>query len=59
MRSTDAKADVVYRATTSDDGEYEIEGLPPGDYRLRADEDISRAIAIAGDFVLNMEIPLV
>jgi hypothetical protein len=59
MRSTDAKADVVYRATTSEDGEYEIEGLPPGDYRLRADEDVSRAVAIAGDFVLNIDIPLV
>jgi hypothetical protein len=59
MRSTDTKADVLYRANTSEDGEYEIEGLPPGDYRLRADEDISRAIAIAGDTELNIDIPSV
>ena len=33
----------LYRAVASADGQYEIEGLPPGEYRLRADEDISRA----------------
>jgi hypothetical protein len=59
MRPTDAKTDVLYRASTSAEGEYEIEGLPPGDYRLRADEDISRAITIAGDLVLNIDIPAV
>jgi carboxypeptidase family protein len=59
MRSTDAKADVVYRATTSEEGEYEIEGVPPGEYRLRADEDISRVVAIAGDAVMNIDIPSV
>jgi len=50
---------MLYRASTSQDGQYEIEGLPPGDYRLRATDDISRAITIAGDAVLNIEIPLV
>ncbi len=49
----------LYRASTSADGQYEIEGLPPGDYRMRADEDISRAITMAGDAVLNIDIPLV
>ncbi len=59
MRPTGAKDDMRYRATTSEEGEYEIEGLPPGDYRLRADEDISRAVTIAGDAVLNIDIPSV
>jgi protocatechuate 3,4-dioxygenase beta subunit len=59
MGPVDTKADILYRATTSEDGEYEIEGLPPGDYRLRAAEDISRAITIAGDAVLNIDIPAV
>jgi len=59
MRPADPKADMLYRASTSEDGQYEIEGLPPGDYRLRATDDISRAITIAGDAVLNIEIPLV
>jgi hypothetical protein len=31
--------------------------LPSGDYRVRADEDISRTITIAGDAVLNIDIP--
>ena len=55
----DRKNDLLYRASTSEDGEYEIEGLAPGDYRLRADEDISRPVTIAGDAVLNIEIPSV
>jgi hypothetical protein len=59
MRPVDNESDALYRATTSADGQYEIEGVPPGDYRLRADEDISRAITIAGDAVLNIDIPLV
>ena len=57
MSPVDNKSDVLYRARTSDDGQYQIEGLPLGDYRLRADEDISRAIIIAGDAVLNIDIP--
>lgn len=57
MSPVDNKADVLYRAMTAADGHYEIAPLPPGDYRLRADEDISRAITIADDTVLNIDIP--
>lgn len=59
MRPAEAKDDMLYRTNAAEDGLYEIEGLPPGDYRLRADEDISRAITIAGDTVLNIDIPAV
>jgi hypothetical protein len=59
MRATNAKDDMFYRDTTAEDGQYVIDGLPPGDYRLRADEDISRAITIAGDAILNIDIPSV
>jgi protocatechuate 3,4-dioxygenase beta subunit len=58
MAPVDNKSDVLYRARTSEDGQYEVEALPAGDYRLRADEDISRAITIAGDAVLNIDISL-
>ena len=58
MTPVENKSNVLYRARTSADGQYEIEALPPGDYRLRADEDISRTIAIAGDAVLNIDIPV-
>lgn len=59
MRPVENKSDTLYRSSTSADGQYEIEGLPPGDYFLRADEDISRRITIAGDAVLNIDMPLV
>jgi hypothetical protein len=59
MRRIDSRSDVLYRARTSEEGLYEIEGLPPGDYRMRADEDISRVITMAGDAVLNIDIPSV
>ncbi|HEY7641100.1 MAG TPA: carboxypeptidase-like regulatory domain-containing protein [Steroidobacteraceae bacterium] len=59
MNSADPHADTGYRATTSAEGQYEIEGLLPGEYRLQAEEDIVRSITIAGDAVLNIEIPLV
>lgn len=59
MQLADNRSGILYRAVTSAEGQYEIEGLPPGEYRLRADEDISRVIAIAGDAVLNIDIPLV
>jgi hypothetical protein len=59
MRPTDANAEMLYRTSTSAEGDYEIEGLPPGDYRLRADDDISRAVTIAGDLVVNIDIPAV
>lgn len=58
MVPVDNKSDVLYRASTSEDGQYEIEPLPPGDYRVRAAEDISRTITIAGDAVLNIDIPM-
>jgi Carboxypeptidase regulatory-like domain len=51
------KSDVLYHAMTSEDGQYQLEPLSPGDYRLRADEDISRTLTIAGDAVLNIDIP--
>ncbi len=59
MSPVDNKSDTLYRVRTAEDGHYEIEGLPSGDYRLRADEDISRAVTIAGDAVLNIDIPSV
>ena len=59
MRPAGPKVDSGYSATTSADGQYEIEGLPSGEYRLQADNDIVRSIAIAGDTVLNIEIPSV
>ena len=54
-----ARSGALYRAMTSEEGRYEIEGVPPGDYRIRADEDISRPITMAGDAVLDIDIPLV
>jgi hypothetical protein len=59
MRGAGAHSEVLYRATTSADGQYEIEGLPPGDYFLRADKNINRHITVVGDDVLNIDIPLV
>lgn len=59
MAPADAKYESQYRGRTTADGSYEIEGLPLGDYRVRAEEDISRPITIAGDAVLNIEIPTV
>jgi hypothetical protein len=59
MRLADSPTGTLYQARTSEDGAYEIEGVPPGEYRLRADDDISRLIAIAGDAVLNIDIPAV
>lgn len=58
MRPADDQSGILYRAFSSADGQYEIEGVPPGEYRLRADEDISRLVTIAGDEVLNIDIPL-
>lgn len=59
MRAAAEKWEVLYRATTSADGQYELEGLPPGDYFIRADKDIIRPITVVGDAVLNIDIPLV
>lgn len=61
MRPVEDKSDTLYSSSTSGDGQYEIEGLPPGDYFLRAAGDISRRITMtgAGDAVLNIDIPSV
>ncbi|HET9446434.1 MAG TPA: carboxypeptidase-like regulatory domain-containing protein [Steroidobacteraceae bacterium] len=59
MQSAGDKSAILYSAAASADGRYEIEGLPLGEYRVRAEEDISRLVAIAGDTVLNIDIPLV
>ena len=59
MSLVDAKNDAGYRGRTTADGSYEIEGLPLGEYRIRANEDISRTITITGDTVFNIDIPLV
>jgi carboxypeptidase family protein len=59
MALADSKNEFAYRGRTTLDGSYEIEGLPLGEYRVRADEDISRTITIAGDAVLNIDIPSV
>jgi hypothetical protein len=59
MRPVDSKDDMLYSSASKEDGQYEIEGLPAGEYFLRANEDISRRITIAGDAVLNIDIPLV
>jgi hypothetical protein len=59
MRPVEDKSDMLYHVTTAEDGVYEIEGLPSGDYFLRVGEDISRRITMAGDAVLNIDIPSV
>lgn len=48
-----------YQVRTAPDGQYEIEGVPAGDYTLQAEGDVRRPIAMAGDAVVNIEIPLV
>lgn len=53
------KADTLYQAKTAEDGRYEIEAVPPGEYRIRAEGDVSRVVSVAGDTVLNIDIPLV
>jgi len=52
-------AAIGYRARTTQDGNYEIEGVPPGEYRVSVDRDANRIVAIAGDTVVNFDIPLV
>lgn len=56
MTPVDNKSGALYRARTSKDGQYQIEALAPGDYRLKAEDDISRTLTIAGDVVLNIDI---
>lgn len=59
MGLDDPKADTLYYVSTAEDGRYEIEAVPPGEYRIRAEGDVSRVISVAGDTVLNIDIPLV
>lgn len=58
MRADANKSDTLYNTATSAEGEYEIEEVPPGEYFLRAHEDVSRRVTIAGDTVLNFDIPI-
>jgi hypothetical protein len=50
---------VLYRAPISDDGRYEIQDLPPGDYFMRTDGGAVRRLTVVGDDVLNIDIPTV
>ena len=59
VRPVESKDEMLYSTASKEDGQYEIDGLAPGEYFLRAREDISRRITIAGDAVLNIDIPLV
>jgi hypothetical protein len=59
MRPVDDKVNILYHAQVEKDGSYTFESVPPGDYFVRADGDISRRISIAGDTTLNIDIPSV
>jgi hypothetical protein len=48
-----------YSALSAQDGRYDIEGVPAGEYRISVDRDASRLITIAGDTVVNIDIPVV
>jgi hypothetical protein len=48
-----------YQAETSADGQYEIEAVVPGEYRLSSHEEFSRPISIAADTVADIDIPSV
>jgi hypothetical protein len=50
------ESEVLYRGTTSAQGRYEIEGLPPGEYWMRAEGDIVSIITVVGDGVQNIEL---
>jgi hypothetical protein len=58
MRPVESKEEMLYSASSTEDGQYEIDALAPGEYFVRANEDISRRVTIAGDAVLNIDIPL-
>jgi hypothetical protein len=53
------KAQIVYQGQIAQDGQYEVEGLPAGEYRLTVAGEMSRSITVAGDTVLNIDIPSV
>jgi hypothetical protein len=55
----DGKGEMTYQARTAQDGRYEIEGVQTGEYRVSVHEGISRVVTIAGDTVVNIDLPLV
>jgi hypothetical protein len=55
----DGKREMTYQARTAQDGRYEIEGVQNGEYRVSVHEGISRIVTIAGDTVVNIDMPLV
>jgi hypothetical protein len=55
----DGKGEMTYQARTAQDGRYEIEGVQNGEYRVSVHEGTSRVVAIAGDTVVNIDLPLV
>jgi hypothetical protein len=55
----DGKREVTYQAMTAQDGRYEIEGVQTGEYRVSVHEGISRVVTIAGDTVVNIDMPWV
>jgi hypothetical protein len=55
----DGKGEMSYQARTTPDGRYEIEGIQTGEYRVSVHEGISRLVTIAGDTVVNIDMPLV
>jgi hypothetical protein len=59
VRSAGGGSDDGYQARTNQDGRYEVEGVPPGEYRVSVDQDANRVVAVAGDAVVNIDIPLV
>jgi hypothetical protein len=57
--SADGKAETGYRSRTAEDGRYEIQGVPPGEYRVTVHEGTSRLVTIASDMVVDIDMPLV
>ncbi len=55
----DGNAEMTYQARTAQDGRYEIEGIQNGEYRVSVHEGTSRVVTIAGDTVVNIDLPLV
>lgn len=53
------KGETHYRTRTAEDGRYEIEGVPPGEYGVAVHEGTSRVVTIASDTVVDIDMPLV
>jgi hypothetical protein len=51
--------EISYFTGTTQDGTYEIEGVPPGEYRISVNADANRLVTIAGDTVVDFDIPRV